>query len=114
MFTVDNPEILVCFCVVCMNSTQKHNVLSDTLDKDKGELTNVNKAITKTAEEQGEATNVGKTSPKNSPKEYDPYIESFELNNKSFGREEQVFKELEAQKNSADLLKWHQQLNHFP
>ena len=90
-------EQSVCYKVVCRNST--HNVLNKTHNDKSGEPKSDGKSKA-TVEE-------------NSEQDDSPYTEAFTINTEAFKEEETVYHDLEAREDSAELLRWHQRLNHF-
>ena len=101
---------------MCRNSSNTHNVLNNTAKEQVSELKNANESITETEEEVSVPANInreGKANTETSKESHKPYSESFELNQETFVQEEQVFHDLESQKDSAKLLRWYQWLNHF-
>ena len=79
------------------NST--HTVLSDTQQGKGSESKIIDKEST-----------VAKQS---SAQEDAPYTKSFVINQDAFKEEESIYHDLEAREDSAELLRWHQQFNHF-
>ena len=103
----NTPKHSVCFRTVWKNSSNKHNVLSNTNREEVSELTNVNKESTETKVEVSVQAKVGKYSTETSSSDnesHKPYTKSFEINQQGFAQKKQVYHDLEAQEDSVKLL----------